>query len=68
MKRAITMSYVTATARKPLHIALDSSHARNGAVAGRATSSSRAIDNPLWIIVIAMACFFGVASLVIAAG
>jgi hypothetical protein len=55
MKRIITMPYHPATARKPLPIALDSS-----------TSNSHAMDNPLWIIVIAMACFFGVASLVIA--
>jgi hypothetical protein len=60
MQRIIVMPYVTATARKPLPIAL-------GSAESAATTSSHVTENPLWIIVIAMACFFGVACLVIAA-
>jgi hypothetical protein len=33
-----------------------------------AVTSSHAITNPLWIIVIAMACFFGVMALVVGLG
>jgi hypothetical protein len=34
---------------------------------GRTPANSHTIENPLWVIVIGMACFFSVAALVIAA-
>jgi hypothetical protein len=50
----------------PLPSAFDSSHVSTGPIAGRATTHSHPITNPLWVIVIGMGCFFGVAALVLA--
>jgi hypothetical protein len=50
----------------PLPSAFDSSHISSRTVASSATTHSRPITNPLWVIVIGMACFFGVVALVLA--
>jgi hypothetical protein len=39
---------------------------RRAAVGRPTTPEVRAISNPLWVIVIGMACFFGVAALILA--
>jgi hypothetical protein len=61
------MSHVTTMPRIRLPLAFDSVHISSSPVAD-ATTDAHAIDSPLWVIVIGMACFFGVAALVIAWG
>jgi hypothetical protein len=43
-------------------------HVQAAPAASGATKTSSAIHNPLWVIVIGMACFSGVAALVLAWG
>jgi hypothetical protein len=51
-----------------LPAAFDSSRVSSRPVASIATPHSHPIANPLWVIVIGMACFFGVVALVLAWG
>jgi hypothetical protein len=61
------MSHATTIAsRIPLPSAFDSSQVSTRPVASSATTHSHPITNPLWVIVIGMACFFGVVSFVLA--
>ena len=46
--------------------AFKSSQASNHRAAGRPTNRYHSIGNPLWVIVIGMACFFGIAALILA--
>jgi hypothetical protein len=62
------MSHATTLPGNSLPSAFDSSHVKGGPVVSGATTNSHTIENPLWVIVIGMACFFGVAALVIAWG
>lgn len=62
------MSHATTLPGNTLTSAFDSSHVHSSPVASGATINSLTIENPLWVIVIGMACFFGVAALVIAWG
>jgi hypothetical protein len=48
--------------------ASESSRVSSRPVASLTTTDSHLIENPLWIIVIGMACFFGSAALIIAWG
>jgi len=48
--------------------AFDTSLDQRRSIASGAATSSHTIENPLWIIVIGMACFFGVAALIIVWG
>jgi hypothetical protein len=48
--------------------AFDSSQVSSRPVADSATTHFHPINNPLWVIVIGMACFFGVVALVLAWG
>ena len=68
IKRIRAMSNATAISGNPLPSAFDLSRVSGRPIAGRATTNSHVIENPLWVIVIGMACFFGVAALVIAWG
>jgi hypothetical protein len=47
---------------------LESSRASSRLTVDLTATDSHAIENPLWIIVIGMACFFGTAALIIAWG
>lgn len=61
------MSHATTIASgTPLPSAFDSSRVSIRPVASSATTHSRPITNPLWVIVIGMACFFGVVAFVLA--
>jgi hypothetical protein len=62
------MSHAATIAGGPLASALESSRVSSRPAAGLTPTNSHAIENPLWIIVIGMACFFGVAALMIAWG
>lgn len=50
----------------PLPWAFDSSRVSSRPVANSATTHSHPITNPLWVIVIGMACFFGVVAFILA--
>jgi hypothetical protein len=62
------VSYAISVIRGPIPSASESSRVSSRPVAGLTTADSHAIENPLWIIVIGMACFFGAAALIIAWG
>jgi hypothetical protein len=62
------VSYAISVLRGPAPSASELSRASSRPVAGLTTTDSHAIENPLWIIVIGMACFFGTAALLIAWG
>jgi hypothetical protein len=62
------MSQATTISGNPLPPAFQSAHVQDSPVASGATTRSYAIHNPLWVIVIGMASFFGVAALILAGG
>jgi hypothetical protein len=62
------VSHAITIAGGPLPSALESTRASSRPEARATATDSHAIENPLWVIVIGMACFFGVAALVIAWG
>jgi len=68
IQRISAMSHATTIPENSFSSTFDSSRVPSRPVAGPATTVSPAIENPLWIIVIGMACFFGVAALLIAWG
>jgi hypothetical protein len=57
---------ITIPGGPPLPAAFDSSHVSSRPVASVATTHPHPITNPLWVIVIGMACFFGVVAVVLA--
>jgi hypothetical protein len=58
----------TIPGRDPFPSAFDSSHVSSRAVADSVTTHFHPITNPLWVIAIGMACFFGVVALILAWG
>ena len=62
------MSNETRNQGNSLPSASASDIAQGDSVASDVTTKSHTIDNPLWVIVIGMACFFGAAALVLAWG
>jgi hypothetical protein len=62
------MSHATTMAGGAFPTAFDSSRVSSRPAAAVTTTDSHVIENPLWVIVIGMACFFGVAALIIAGG
>jgi hypothetical protein len=67
MERISTMSHATMIPGTVLS-AFDASPVQRRSITGGTAISSHTIENPLWIIVIGMACFFGVAALLIVWG
>jgi hypothetical protein len=62
------MSHATTMAGGALPAIFESSRVSSRPAARLTARDSEAIANPLWLIVIGMACFFGVAALVVAWG
>jgi hypothetical protein len=62
------MSHATTIPAGPLPSAFESARVSSRPAPGLTTTDSHAIENPLSIIMIGMACFFGVAALIIAYG
>jgi hypothetical protein len=62
------VSYAITIARGPVPSALEPYRVLSRPAAGLTTTDSHAIENPLWIIIIGMACFFATAALIIAWG
>jgi hypothetical protein len=62
------MSHATTLAGAPLRSALESTCLASRPAAALTATDAHAIENPLWIIVIGMACFFGAAALIITWG
>jgi hypothetical protein len=60
------MSHAATIAGGLLPSTLESSHVSTRPAASLTTNDFHAIENPLWVIVIGMACFFGLAALIIA--
>jgi hypothetical protein len=60
------MSNETTNQGNPLPLASASATAQGDPVASDATTKSHTIHNPLWVIVIGMACFFGVTAIITA--
>jgi len=59
------MSVTTRNSSTPLSTTLRSAHVPDHLVAVAATRPTDITPNPLWVIVIAMACFFGAAALIV---
>jgi hypothetical protein len=57
---------ITIPGGSPLPAAFNSSRVSSRPVASSGAPHSHPITNPLWVIVIGMACFFGVAALLLA--
>ncbi|MGA8707999.1 MAG: hypothetical protein WB646_13545 [Steroidobacteraceae bacterium] len=60
------MSHATTMAGGPLPAAFESARVSSRPAAGPTATHAEAIENPLWLIVIGMACFFSVAALAVA--
>jgi hypothetical protein len=62
------VSHATTISGGPFPSASEPSRLTSRPVAGLTATDSHTIENPLWVIVIGMGCFFGVAALVITWG
>jgi hypothetical protein len=62
------MSHLTMILASPHPAVLNAAQIQHRPAAARTTAQPGGISNPLWIIVIGMACFFGAAALILTWG
>jgi len=68
MNRVSVMSHIAMITASPLPAALNAAPVQHRSVAAPTAAQPGGVSNPLWIIVIGMACFFGAAALILAWG